>query len=188
MILRYPVQRQSTPPTASMTSCSEGDEFLSRSAVAETSIPGVQAPHCAAPWTRKDVCRRLCMGDRLARPSTVVTSHPATWPAATRQAHTGSPSSNTVQAPQSPASQPTFVPVRPKSSRSTRERRQVPDTLTSTLWPLTEKEMSCDSTGDVEVCAATSDSPHASLQRSPDQRNRGIPPVLGRGADVVNRR
>src|SRR5690348_343017 len=188
MILRYPVQRQSTPPTASMTSCSDGDEFLSSSAVADTSIPGVQAPHCAAPWTRKEVCKRLCMGDRLARPSTVVTSHPATWPAATRQAHTGSPSSSTVQAPQSPASQPTFVPVRPRSSRNTRERRRLPATLTSTLRPLTEKEMSCDCTGDVGVCAATSGSPHASFQRSPDQSYRGIPPVLGRCPDVVNRR
>jgi hypothetical protein len=161
---------------------------LSSSAVADTSIPGVQAPHCAAPWTRKEVCKRLCMGDRLARPSTVVTSHPATCPAATRQAHTGSPSSNTVQAPQSPASQPTFVPVRPRSSRNTRERRRLPVTLTSTLRPLMEKEMSCDSIGDVGVCVATSGSPHTSLQRSPDQRNGGIPPVLGRCADVVNGR
>ena len=58
------------------------------------------------------------------------TARPATWPTGTRQAQTGSPSSSTVQAPQSPASQPTLVPVRPRSSRSTcgqpRDRRAVP--------------------------------------------------------------
>src|SRR3984957_7493683 len=53
-IFRYPVQRQSTPPIASMTSASLGARLLSRSAVAATSIPGVQAPHCAAPCARKD--------------------------------------------------------------------------------------------------------------------------------------
>ena len=36
----------------------------------------------------------------------------------TRQAHTWAPSSSTVQAPQSPASQPILVPVRPSSPRS----------------------------------------------------------------------
>ena len=34
-----------------------------------------------------------------------------------RQARTGSPSSSTVQAPQTPCSQPICVPVRPQSSR-----------------------------------------------------------------------
>ena len=53
IIFRYPVQRQSTPPIASMTSPSLGDEFVSSSAVAATSIPGVQAPHCAAPWRER---------------------------------------------------------------------------------------------------------------------------------------
>ncbi len=37
---------------------------------------------------------------------------------ATRQAQVCRPSSSTVQAPQSPASQPTLVPVRPRSSRN----------------------------------------------------------------------
>ena len=54
-----------------------------------------------------------------ASPSTVRTSPPAAWAIGTRQAHTWRPSSRTVQAPQSPASQPTFVPVRPRSSRRT---------------------------------------------------------------------
>ncbi len=44
--------------------------------------------------------------------------------AVVRQAQTGAPFSRTVQAPQSPASQPTLVPRRPRSSRSTSRRRR----------------------------------------------------------------
>ena len=53
------------------------------------------------------------------KPSTVVTTLPSSRPTGTIQAHTARPSSKTVQAPQSPASQPTFVPVRPNCSRRT---------------------------------------------------------------------
>ena len=67
------------------------------------------------------------------RPSRSV--RPATWPMATRQAQTWRPSSSTVQAPQSPASQPTLVPVRPRSSRNAdgqpRDRRTIPGRGTS---------------------------------------------------------
>src|ERR1700722_12866648 len=45
MIFRYPVQRQSTPPMASITSLTLGVRFFSSNAVAAISIPGVQAPH-----------------------------------------------------------------------------------------------------------------------------------------------
>ena len=81
-------------------------------------MPGVQMPHWAAPWARKDFCRPPSVPSAPARPSTVSTVRPPTWPIATRQAQTCRPSSRTVQAPQSPASQPTLVPVRPRSSRS----------------------------------------------------------------------
>ena len=64
IIFRYPVQRQSTPPIASITSLSLGDGFFSSRAVAATSIPGVHAPHCAAPCERNDCCNRPCSGDR----------------------------------------------------------------------------------------------------------------------------
>ncbi len=137
MILRYPVQRHSTPPIASMTSDSFGAWFLSSRAVAATSIPGVHAPHCAAPCVRKDCCKRAPVGD-CCNPSTVVISFPATCPTATRQAQTGSPSKRTVQAPQSPASHPTLVPVRFNSSRNTRESRCDGELDTTTLRPLTE--------------------------------------------------
>src|SRR5690606_11432650 len=71
----------------------------------------------AAPCSRKAACST----DRrpLARPSTVLTVLPATLAAGIRQAQTGAPSTRTVQAPQSPASQPILVPVSPSSSRST---------------------------------------------------------------------
>src|SRR5690606_35820992 len=116
-ILRYPVQRQRIPPSASCTSASVGWVMRSSSADAAMSRPGVHAPHCAAPCSRKAACST----DRrpLARPSTVLTVLPATLAAGIRQAPTGAPSTRTVQAPQSPASQPILVPVSPSSSRST---------------------------------------------------------------------
>ncbi len=93
------------------------------SALAAISMPGVQMPHCAAPWRRNAACSRASPAP--ASPSTVVTARPATRAAGVRQAQTGWPSTSTVQAPQSPASQPTLVPVSPASSRSTSESRRV---------------------------------------------------------------
>src|ERR1700687_1591403 len=149
MILRYPVHRQSTPPIASMTSFSCGTGFLSSKAVAATSIPGVHAPHCAAPWLR-NACCTLPPTDvpedvRTASPSTVVTSHPSTCPVATRHAQTGSPSNSTVQAPQSPASHPTLVPVSPSSSRNTRDSRCHGELETATARPFTRNTIDCPS-------------------------------------------
>ena len=48
----------------------------------------------------------------------VVTSQPLARPANIRQELTDTPSTMTVQVPQSPTSQPSFAPVRPRSSRS----------------------------------------------------------------------
>ena len=56
---------------------------------------------------------------RSAMPSTVLTRWPAQASPSTRQDNTGVRSSNTVQVPHSPSSQPCFVPVSPRSSRST---------------------------------------------------------------------
>src|SRR5258708_7851930 len=107
------------------------------SSATETSIPGVHMPHWAAPWRRKAFCRRSKIGARVGRPSTVVMAWPSTWATATRQEQTGSPSIRTVHAPQSPASQPTLVPVRPRFSRSTRERRCSGLVMTETSRSLT---------------------------------------------------
>ena len=126
--------------------------FVRSSASALISIPGVQMPHCAAPWATK----ARCSGDEravgAARPSTVSTSRPAHWPTATMHAQTCSPSSSTVQAPQSPAWQPILVPVRPSSSRSASDRRRAgspassrgaPLTPTRTMWTPAGRARSC---------------------------------------------
>ena len=54
----------------------------------------------------------------FSSPSTVVTSRPSACTASTVQDFTGTPSSSTVQAPQWVVSQPMWVPVSRKSSRS----------------------------------------------------------------------
>src|SRR4030088_83998 len=78
--------------------------------------PGVQKPHCKA----SSDMNALCTGCSLSAPtpSTVVTVLPATAPAGSRQLVTGTPSSRTVHAPQTPAPQTSLVPVRPRPSRS----------------------------------------------------------------------
>ena len=48
----------------------------------------------------------------------VVTSQPSARPASIKQELTDTPSTMTVQVPQSPTSQPSFAPVRPRCSRS----------------------------------------------------------------------
>ena len=77
-------------------------------------MPGVQKPHCR-PWvSRKACCSGWSSSGLSARPSTVCDLVPSAWTASIRQERTGSPSSSTVQAPQTPCSQPTWVPVRPQ--------------------------------------------------------------------------
>ena len=78
--------------------------------------PGVQKPH----WKLCESHIACCRGPRLpsaASPSTVVTSLPAAWTASIRHERTARPSTMTVHAPQTPCSQPTWVPVRLRSSR-----------------------------------------------------------------------
>ena len=56
------------------------------------------------------------------------------------QEQTWRPSSSTVQAPQSPASQPTLVPVSESSSRNTWESRRIGSVRISAGLPLRVKE------------------------------------------------
>jgi hypothetical protein len=58
---------------------------------AATTRPGVQKPHWTAPHSTNASCTG-CSRSPSASPSTVVTSRPIAWPAATRQEQTGSPS------------------------------------------------------------------------------------------------
>ena len=107
-----------------------------------------------------------------ARLSTVSTVRPAIWPIATRHAQTCRPSSRTVQAPQSPASQPTLVPVRPRSSRSAAARRV-------TGAPSHSASNAVQGEGDL----------HAKLpQQAAQQRDDGVAAIGGAAAHVVDRR
>ena len=160
------MQRQRTPARASFTASSLGALSRSRRAVAATSIPGVQMPHCAAPCRRKEFCKRSKIGARSASPSTVVISQPSTCPAAIKHEQTCSPSSKTVQAPQSPASQPTLVPARPSDSRKTRDNLSVGETAGLTLFPLTEKWIVVKAwASEASVVAIVNNSPRSCPER-----------------------
>jgi cobalamin biosynthesis Mg chelatase CobN len=89
-------------------------------ALASTMKPGVQNPHCNASRAMK----ARCTGCNLPppTPSTVVTLLPAAAFAGRRQLATGTPSSRTVQAPQTPAPHTSLVPVRRRRSRRTSTR------------------------------------------------------------------
>src|SRR5262249_4492236 len=106
-----------------------------RSAVQVSSIPAVQKPHWAAPRWMKASWRgvRLPPG---ARPSIVVTRLPDASKVRYVQALMGSPSTSTVQAPQTCDSHERFVPVR--RSRSRTNSKRVSSARTSPLhgWPL----------------------------------------------------
>src|SRR5262249_25196799 len=113
----YPVQRQRLPEMPWRISISVGCGLLSSNALAAKIIPGVQKPHCTAPYSAKAFCTG-CSCSPWASPSMVVTSRPWASSAKIRQASTVLPSSSTVQAPPSPSLQPSLVPVRCSSSRS----------------------------------------------------------------------
>ena len=82
-------------------------------------MPAVQKPHWKA-WASRNACCIGCSSPSWASPSIVVTSRPAARKAGMRQLWTGVPSSQTVQAPQSPASQPFLTPNQPCSRRKVR--------------------------------------------------------------------
>src|SRR5438045_3663000 len=65
----------------------------------------------------------------------VVTRRPWTCESGTRHELTGASSSRIVHAPHSPSPQPSFVPVRPQSSRSTSRRRFIGCASTETRFP-----------------------------------------------------
>jgi len=85
------------------------------------------------------LCR--CTGDRVpsgsVSPSTVVISAPSALTASRRQERTGAPSSRTVQAPHTPCSQPTWVPVSCRSWRMTSDSSRRAGTWTRRVAPLT---------------------------------------------------
>src|SRR6266404_3221141 len=117
-ICTYPVQRQRFPERPSRISSREGcGVFLSRCTAARI-MPGVQMPHCAAPHSRKAFCRG-CKRPSLAKPSMVTMFEPAACSAGIKQLFTSTSSIKMEHEPHSPSPQPSFVPIRFKSSRST---------------------------------------------------------------------
>ena len=101
----------------------------------------MQKPHCSAWHSRKPPAPGAAParrgGPSRARPSTVVTSCPSTWTASIRHERTGSPSTSTVHAPQTPCSQPTCVPVSPRSWRSASDSSRRTGTVASRGTPFT---------------------------------------------------
>src|SRR5262249_19077006 len=80
--------------------------------------PGVQKPHCSAACSRNFCCTG-CNLSPSAIPSIVVILRPSASGPSIKHEQTMLPSQMTVQAPQSPELQPSLLPVRLSSSRST---------------------------------------------------------------------
>ena len=136
------IARETTLPITLYLNPGPGADVSIPDTVALAQLPGVQLPHCAAPCSRNASCSASSAPRSRAasdKPSTVRTIRPSTWQIGTRQASTTWPSRITEQAPHSPSPQPSFVPVSPRSSRSTSRRRRMPGTSTSAGAPLTRK-------------------------------------------------
>src|SRR5262249_47586672 len=129
---------------------------------ADTIIPGVQNPHWAAPCCRNEFFSRANHGLNSQSPSTVITSRPSTCPAAIRQEQTGCPSSRTVHAPQSPASQPTLVPVSPRCSRRILDSLSAGGAEIAARRPFTRNEIWFSTFRSKGLLVAISNSPHRS--------------------------
>ena len=101
-----------------------------------SGCPGVQKPHWSAWWR----LNASWSGESIASPasdSTVSTVEPSAWTASRQQPRTETPSRRTVHAPQTPCSQPTCVPVRPRRWRRKSVRSRRGSTSSTTTLPLT---------------------------------------------------
>src|SRR6478736_924193 len=122
----------------SRASSSVGSGFSSRYAVMVVRNPGVQNPHWR-PWHSVNACcTGLIRPASGARPSTVVITWSWAVTANIRHERIGWPSTRTVQAPHTPCSQPTWVPVSSRSWRRKSERRRRAGTAAVRRTPLTE--------------------------------------------------
>ena len=107
-----------------------------RRSSAAIRMPGVQKPHWSAWWRLK----ASWSGESAASPasdSTVSTAEPSACTASRQQARTETPSSRTVHAPQTPCSQPTWVPVRPRRWRRKSVSSSRGSTCSATTRPFT---------------------------------------------------
>jgi hypothetical protein len=100
---------------ASRASSRVGVGWSRRYAATVVTNPGVQNPHCSAWHSWKACCTGPIPPSGARRPSIVVIAAPSRETANSRQDRIGAPSTSTVQAPQTPCSQPTWVPVSRRS-------------------------------------------------------------------------
>src|SRR6476660_680214 len=94
-----------------------GFGFSASSACATRIMAGVQYPHCMPCVSQKASCNGDNSPGPGVTPSIVVIGVPSACGANIRHARTATPSNRTVQAPQTPCSQPTCAPLRPRCSR-----------------------------------------------------------------------
>ena len=99
----YPEQRQRFPERYSLISFSSGCGFSRKSAMAFITNPGLQNPHCSAPWS---AIKATNSSASSCNPSNVVTLLPSARAARMEQESTGFSFKNTVQSPQLDVSQP----------------------------------------------------------------------------------
>src|SRR6266496_4250959 len=105
-------------------------------------MPGVQKPHCTAPWETK-ASRSFSPIGVDATASTVVSTRPSQSTANIRQALTETPSTKIVHAPHSPSPQPYLVPINPSPSRIIARALIVTGTAIRFGAPLIMKRISC---------------------------------------------
>ena len=86
---------------------------------------------------RETPAARASRRSPCATPSIVRIFAPSACTAGTRQLFTSAPSISTAHAPHSPSPQPSLVPVRPSSSRSTSSRRAIGYASKAAALPLT---------------------------------------------------
>ena len=72
--------------------------------------PGLQKPHCSAPWS---AIKPTNADASSCRPSSVCTLRPAARATSVEHDSTGTPSSSTVHSPQADVSHPRFTLVQP---------------------------------------------------------------------------
>jgi len=102
--------------------------------------PVWQYPHCGT-CSAIHACCKTC-SPFADNPSIVVMFLPEAWETGVEHDRTAAPSICTVQAPQSPAPHPNFVPVSCSVSRKTQSNGVSGDTLTLRSLPFTRRLMS----------------------------------------------
>src|SRR5579884_2671617 len=143
-------------------------------------MPGVQKPHCRPCWSQ-NACWIGCSSAPFASPSTVSSSAPSACTANIRQERTVRPFIKIVQAPQTPCSQPTCVPVRRRSSR-------MKSTSSLRGSQLPRSPCRSPSGGRSPSRPSLAPLPHAAgglFERPPDEYAHHLAAVVGRAVDVA---